>query len=120
MIAGVFNEFGGQNNYTIQLDRTLPFISGKVDLVRKIFALFISDLNESFGRDWKSAYLYVSYTQDKNCWIFNFQPINSLPENAFLRVSSSENGSTELGPFSLMIPKSSIRDSFRNSDISQI
>ena len=117
LIAGVFKELGGQNNFTFQLDRTLPFISGRADLVRKILFLFISDLIQSYGKNWKSEYIFVSHAQEKNCWIFNFQPMDSLSEEDFFKRNELENTQTTLAPFSLLIPKSSIRDSFSNSDI---
>lgn len=120
MIAGVFEELGGQNNFSLQLDKTLPFISGKVDLVQKILFLFVSDLIEAYGKDWKSNYLFVSHVQEKNCWIFNFQPLDSLPEINFFIEKKHQNSQSDLPPFSLLIPKSSIRDSFSNSDISSL
>lgn len=120
LIAGVFKELGGQNNFTFKLDRTLPFISGRTDLVRKILYLFISDLVQAHGTDWKSKYLFVSHAQEKNCWVFNFQPMETLEESEFLEKNVLKNTPPPLAPFSLLIPKSSIRDSFSNSDITKL
>lgn len=120
MIAGVFQELGGQNNFQFQLDRTLPFISGKTDLVKKILYLYISDLVQSHGKDWRAQYLFVSHVEEKSCWIFNFHPMDSLPEGNYWAENNVQNFGSTPAPYSLLIPKSSVRDSFRNSDISNL
>ncbi|WP_026952846.1 hypothetical protein [Algoriphagus mannitolivorans] len=120
LIAGVFKELGGQNNFTPKLDRTLPFISGRTDLVRKILYLFISDLVQSHGTDWKSNYMFVSHSQEKNCWIFNFHPLDTLEESDYWNKTALETTNPTLAPFSLLIPKSSIRDTFSNSNITNL
>ena len=120
LFADIFKELGRQNNFTVQLDKTLPFINGREELVKKILFLFVSDIVESHGRDWKSDFLFVSHREESNCWVFNFHPLSQGVSDNNWKKNELKNSQLSDIPFSLLIPKSAIRDSFKNSDISKL